>query len=151
MILIIDEWLWHDITGENGEEKRKESFKFLECILKICDEIAIMKKSKFSKKLWKVAKNKDLKTIKIVKFFISKILHNSRKCRIYEYENKHYLGGIKEDDIYLYNLYILIEEKEKCIITTDNPLLNVLKNHKIKVCSREKFIKSYLKNCEETK
>ena len=50
MILIIDEWLWHDLAGENGEEKQKEAFRFLECIFKICDKIAIMENSPFIKK-----------------------------------------------------------------------------------------------------
>ena len=54
MILIIDEWLWHDLAGENREEKQKEAFRFLECIFKICDKIAIMENSPFIKKFWQL-------------------------------------------------------------------------------------------------
>ena len=29
---VIDEWIWHDLSGENGEEKLEEASKFIEFV-----------------------------------------------------------------------------------------------------------------------
>ncbi len=50
MVLILDEWIIHDLQYDNGEEKQKESFQFLKKIKEKCDKIAIVKNSKFVKK-----------------------------------------------------------------------------------------------------
>jgi rRNA-processing protein FCF1 len=43
MLLILDEWIIHDLQGDNGSEKQKESYKFLEKIKEKCDKICWIK------------------------------------------------------------------------------------------------------------
>ncbi len=147
MILIIDEWLWHDLAGENGKEKQKETFKFLKCILKICDKIAIMRDSPFVKKFWFFSKRLDPE---IVKFFKSYFLFNSNKCDLCDYIEEHSLPGIKPDDLYLYNLYLYFEKRmEECVITTDKPLIEIFRKEGLKVIHRDEFLKEYLTECKK--
>jgi len=35
--IIPDEWLIYDLKGENGKEKQREAFKFLESVEEKCD------------------------------------------------------------------------------------------------------------------
>jgi hypothetical protein len=43
MLLILDEWIIHDLQGDNGEEKQKESSAFLYKIKERCDKICWIK------------------------------------------------------------------------------------------------------------
>jgi hypothetical protein len=146
MILIIDEWLWHDLAGENREEKQKEAFRFLECIFKICDKIAIMENSPFIKKFWHFL---NALPPEMIKFFKNYFLFNSDKCKLVDYTDKYTLIGIKPDDLYLYNLcYVLEKENDECIIiTTDKPLIEVLKKQGLKVKHRDEYLKGYFIKC----
>lgn len=148
--LVIDEWLWHDIRGENGEEKQKEAFDFLQCICKVCDKIACMENSPFVKKFWEISKiageKKELRDIVI--FFIRKFIYNSLKCEIYPYEVSQPDLNIKPDDAYIYSLYDKIESTQKKIITTDTGLIEEFKKNNIKVYHRDEFIRKYLQKCE---
>ncbi len=143
MILIIDEWLWHDLAGENGEEKKKEAFMFLIHILKICDKIAVMENSPFVKKFWDFSKVLDREVIKLFK---NGFLLNSDKCKLCEYTDSYTLPEIKPDDLYLYNLYCILEE-EKWVITTDRPLIEVFKKEGLKAYHRDEFLSDYLRKC----
>jgi len=143
VILIIDEWLWHDLAGENGEERQKEAFEFLMGILRICDRIAVMENSPFVNKFWDFSKVMDSKVIKLFK---NGFLHNSDKCRLCEYTDSYTLPGIKPDDLYLYNLYCILEE-ERCVITTDRPLIEVFKKEGLKAYHRDEFLSDYLRKC----
>lgn len=145
MIFIIDEWFWHDLAGENGEERQKEAFMFLKCIFKICDKIVIMKESPFIKKFWHFSK-----TIlpEIIKFFKNCFLFNSEKCKLVDYTDKYTLSDVKPDDLYLYNLYYILEDEiDKCVITTDKPLIEVFRKNGLKIEYRDEFLKGYLKKC----
>ena len=148
MILIIDEWLWHDLIGENGKDKQKEGFVFLKCIFKICDKIAIMEKSPFIKKFWHFLKNNALSP-EMIKLFKNCFLFNSDKCRLVDYTSKYTLEGIKPDDLYLYNLCHVLEREsnEYIVITTDKPLIESFRKRGLKTKHRDEFLKSYFRKC----
>lgn len=150
MTFIIDEWLWHDINGENGEEKQKEAFNFLLCICKICNKIAYMENSPFVKKFWEISKiaggNEELR--RIVKFFKNNFIYNSEKCEIYQYEVSQPDLNIKPDDAYIYSLYNKIGSKTKKIISTDMDLIEEFKKNNIGAYHRDEFIKNYLQKCK---
>jgi hypothetical protein len=52
MVFILDEWLIHDLQNDNGKDKQKESFLFLEKIKERCDKISFIAGSKFNNKFW---------------------------------------------------------------------------------------------------
>lgn len=143
---IIDEWLWHDLSGENGEERQCEAIKFLESIYDKCDKIATISQSKFEKKFFDFCKRKDLKSHKIAKFYKNKIFHNSKKySRVNEQELNEIPGNIisevNPDDKYLIKLYYKLQS---LIITTDDALLKICKRHGIKCEHRDSFLDHYI-------
>ena len=96
-----------------------------------------MENSAFIKKFWNFSN-----TIppKIIKFFKNCLLFNSDKCRQVEYTDRYTLAGIKPDDLYLYNLcHILKKKVDKCIITTDKPLIEVFRKKGLKIKHRMSF------------
>lgn len=145
-LFILDEWIWHDLSGENGEEKRKEAFKFLEYVYEKCDKIATIKASKFEKKFFNFCRQTDLNTRRIANFYKNNILYNSEKyIRVNEDEcqklSEDILSKINPDDQYLVKLYY----KLQCpIITTDEKLLEILRAHQIQCEYRDNFLSSYI-------
>lgn len=37
---VVNEWLFHDLLGENGEHKQEQTYQFLERLRERCDRIA---------------------------------------------------------------------------------------------------------------
>lgn len=159
MILILDEWIIHDLRGDNGEDKQKESYKFLETIKQKCDKIVILENSAFYKKILKFFKNvSKLKVFerKIAKILSSFLLNSQKTLKINQLsignleeskeELKNILEKIKHDDHYIVKAYYYLKQLECLIITTDNPLLNILNNYNIQCSYRDNFLESYLKN-----
>lgn len=53
---VIDEWLWADLWGENGQEVQRESFLFLQKVFQQCDQLITVEGSPFLEKFYKLAK-----------------------------------------------------------------------------------------------
>lgn len=144
---IIDEWIWHDLAGENGEEKLKEAFKFLKFVYEKCDRITTIENSRFEQKFFSFCERTDLKSRKIVRFYRGFIFDNSEKySRVKANQcqdiSQDISSKIKPDDQYLIKLY----NKIQCtIITTDNPLLEILRSHQIQCEHRDNFLQHYIR------
>lgn len=145
-IFIIDEWLWSDLEGENGEEKQKEAFQFLEKLYNKCDKIAVAEGSKFMNKAWKfVKKAQDVVRRKIAKFCVNMILLNLAKCEEIDIKDETdiNLAGINPDDLYLIKTYY---KTKAPIITTDIKLKSTLEKNNIPCKLRDDFLREYCKS-----
>lgn len=141
--------LWHDLSGENGKEKQKETFNFLETMYKKCDKIVVAKNSKFVEKEKEFSKIAlDILKHKIAKLYFGLIRFNSQKCEEVDIENIEEeidFTGINPDDMYLLKIYYKIKAP---IITTDIKLKNSLENKNIECKLRDDFLKEYFKPME---
>ena len=140
---IIDEWLWSDLNGDNGEQKQKEAFSFLETLYKKCDKIAVAKSSKFQQKEWNFSKSAtDLIKRKIVKFYWQSIRWNFLKYEEIDIEREEIvvIENIDPDDIYLIKTHY---KTKASIITTDNKLINALRSKNIPCKQRDQFLQDY--------
>jgi len=144
---IIDEWLWSDLCGENGPDKQKEAFDFIQMLCKKCDKIIVAKGSPFEEKTFNFFEqaNNDIFKKKIAKFYKNHIMFNSKKYQKVDISDVEDIPiqGIKPDDMYLIKTYKKIENAT--IITTDNKLIEILKQNNIDCCDRDNFLKNYLK------
>ena len=41
MILVIDEWIWHELRGEYERKEREKAIRFLIKMIEKCDKLAI--------------------------------------------------------------------------------------------------------------
>lgn len=146
-IFIIDEWLWCDLEGLNSSQKQKETFNFLKALYKKCDKISVAKGSPFQKKENYFSKNAtDNVKRSIARFYWICIRQNSEKYIELDIESIQAevdLQGIKSDDHYLVKTYYK-NNKNATIITTDKPLLNILKSKNITCSLRDDFLQRYL-------
>jgi predicted nucleic acid-binding protein len=151
MRLVLDEWVWADLGGENGEEAQRETFRLLQRVFEKCDQLVAVDGSPFLHKYLKLARyvsTGDLRRA-IVKVFKAQFLENSEKMHILQagslsdarpdLEHK-----VKEDDQYLVRAYLAANAD--LLVTTDNPLMEVLSECSIRCMSRDTFISSYLEN-----
>ncbi|GBC97100.1 hypothetical protein HRbin16_02920 [bacterium HR16] len=140
---IVDEWLWHDLNGENGDEKRAEAFAFVEKVLHKCDMIVSLKQSPFEQKFFQLCQRTDVVTRRIVRFFRMQILQNQQKYRTYAEADCPPLpdeSAVKTDDVYLVRLGL---GGYGTVVTTDNPLLQRLQEMNVPCIHRDTLLKQY--------
>lgn len=144
-IFIVNEWLWSDLNGENGEEKQRQSAYFLETLYKKCDKIAVAKGSKFQQKEWNFSENAAVDVIrrKIARLYFANIRYNSQKYEEVDIEEEEEvdLEDINTDDLYLVKTHY---KAKGLIITTDNKLMNILQSKCIPCKLRDAFLQEYL-------
>jgi len=147
--LVLDEWLWADAGGDNGEERQRESLQFLEAVLDRCDRIVIPKGTEFARKFWNLCRGagRDQRLRKIVRLFAQKFVNNSGKGEILELptnslEQAEPEGKVKPDDHYL--VLTFRESHGDLLVTTDQPLIYALRNLDFPVIHRDDFMQQYL-------
>jgi pantothenate kinase len=159
MLLILDEWIIHDLQGDNGNEKQKETYAFLQKIKEKCDKISWISGSKFSYKYNKFCKFcgeicYDPELRKKIRFLESSFLRNPQKVEIITLdelnieveEYSHILKDINPDDHYIVKAYFYLKRKineEPIIITTDEKLVKKLRDLGVQVDFRHDFILNY--------
>jgi len=143
---ILDEWFWHDLMGDNMKTKQNETMQFLLTIIKKCDVLICAKPSGFNKKeieFYKLANTSNNPLFKNIFKIWRSIRLDSQKYKEFEIKNEQNVPvGIKEDDKYLWNLYMI--NRDCIIITTDNDLIKILNDLNVKCEHRDKFLKEYL-------
>ncbi len=150
--LVLDEWVWADLNGENGEEAQRETFLLLQRVFEKCDQLVTVKGSPFLRKYFNMmalrVNQGDLRRT-IVRVFKAQFFQNSEKLHLLqegslpdtppELEHK-----VKEDDRYLVRAYCAASAD--VLVTTDSPLIAVLGECGIRCQDRDTFILHYLED-----
>ena len=147
-VYVLNEWLWADIGGGNGAEARELTLRFLEALSRSEDQILVVKQSPFESKAWAACKSTDMKEQKIAAFFARAIRQDLDRCRLLRPEDRDPVpepirrAGVKLDDEYLLQAQQTCPESR--IVTTDQPLLEILRQHGIPCEQRDPFLVKYL-------
>ncbi len=149
--IVVDEWLFHDLLGQNGDQKKEETFNFLNRLVKRCDKIVILKGSPFEEKIYNLTKEsgRDPYLKGISQFFRTTIITNSQKTILVEEDAisplpDYLMELVPRKDQYLFQAHLKVPNS--FILTADggwSPKL--LKQKSIKVKMRDPFLKNYLK------
>ena len=145
--MVIDEWLWADLAGENTKVKRREAFQFIEAIYNKCDRVVTVKGSRFDQKSMGLFKHPDVIGLLILKLFKGQFWYNSNKVVILDEDDlpelpEQLATEVKDDDHYLVRAYLTGQVSE--IVTSDGPLMKVLTRHNIPCKHREEFVPAYI-------
>ncbi len=145
--LVIDEWLWSDLAGENTVEKQRETSLFLETVFKKCDRVVRVKGSRFDQKAMRFWRHTDVTRRTIARVFEAQFLYNSEKSVVLEEDQLQDLPtqlatAINPDDHYLVRAYLA--SNATVIVTTDNLLHGVLTRHSIACQQRDEFVPAYI-------
>ena len=145
--LIIDEWLWSDLAGENTIDEQRETIEFLKAIFNKCDRIVTVKGSRFDQKFFELFRHSDITRLSIAKFFKARFWYNSQKSLMLEEDQLQSLpealaAEIEQTDHYLVRAYLTSDASK--IVTTDNPLKEALTKHGLACSHRNEFVPAYI-------
>jgi hypothetical protein len=143
-VFTLDEWLLHDLLGENGPGRQEEARALLEAILERCDRILLPPKSPWAKKAYALAGRGEPHLRKLARFLFHAFLQNLEKVLIPgDPEEEPDLTPIPEADRYL--VRAALGGKAHLLVTTDEELRRALEEAGlIPVRGRGEFLEEYL-------
>lgn len=146
--LIVNEWVIHDLRGDNGEQRQRETLQFLIQVEQKCDHIVLLHGSTWMRKAYELMKDPRASLRPVSKFLHLAFLRNPSKCQILG-ENEvqplpdNMQSVVPYDDSYLIQLNTAVPRST--IVTTDRSLIERLsKLPNITVSIREEFLKHYM-------
>jgi len=146
---VLDEWLWADLGGENGEKAQQESLQLLLKIFERCDQLVTVEGGAFLEKFYRlceIAEDSGDPRRRIVRVFKYQFLYNSKKLICLSEEElpdlpEEMANTIEEKDRYLVRAYWASDAE--LVVTTDNPLLEALRSGNVKCQHRDSFLPHY--------
>jgi predicted nucleic acid-binding protein len=147
--IVVDEWLLHDLSGENGRKAQGQAYRFLLKLKDKCDRLVVLRGSVWAQKAYALMKSLDREVQRLSKFLHRGILQDLQKCRYFETNEIHSLSQdvasqIPRKDVYLVEVYC--SSGADMLLTTDGPLRDVLRDvGTVNVRLREEFLTEYLK------
>lgn len=148
MPLILNEWVIHDLIGDNSEERQTETLQFLKQIEVRCDFLVLLYGSPWMKKAYKLMKEPRVGLRSVSKFLQDTFLFNSSKCKVFYTNEVPSLSSklqsvVPAKDSYLLALHTAVPES--IIITTDEKLVEALSGlPSVRVSLRDDFLRGYM-------
>lgn len=145
---VIDEWLLHDLAGENTRDAQRQALLFLEKLKAKCDGIAVMQGSPWMTKAYALMKRSEPRIRVLSKYLRQAILLDPIKCRFHDRAELPsipvaLLQVVKADDLYLIEAYRAVGAT--ALITSDQPLSDALsRSSDVAVRMKKEFLKEYL-------
>ena len=147
---VLNEWLWSDLRGENGEVLQNESLSVLSRLRESTDRIVVVRNSPFARKFWNLCREASTHAtaahrLAVVRF--KTLFLDSAKCVQLEPDSLPDISDLradcKEDDWYLIQAQ-RAQGAVSLIVTTDQPLIEALKNHRIPSRHRNEWVHGYI-------
>ncbi len=140
---VINEWLWHDLAGDNGRDRQLQAVNLIENLVASEHQIVVIQGSRFDQKAWSLCNHANQLVVGSVVAFVNSIRLNSDRCRILNPSEvgalpEHLTVAIKPDDHYLIQAQLAVDGAT--VVTTDNPLRRALENAGLSCVSRDEFL-----------
>jgi len=140
---VINEWLWHDLAGDNGREHQLQAIRLITQFGASEHQIVVIEGSRFDQKAWSLCKSADQAVRQGVVAFVLNIRLNSDKCLILKSSEispfpEDLVSTIKPDDRYLVQAQLAVDGS--AIVTNDNPLQQALNHAGLRCMSRGEFL-----------
>jgi hypothetical protein len=144
---VINEWLWSDLSGDNGLQAQRDSFRFVEKLPASDHRIVVIEYSPFDRKGWSLCRGDNPMIVqRIGGVYAANVRLNSDRCLILKSEAVAILpddlaGATNPDDHYLLRAQLTVAEA--ILVTTDAPLREAARNAGLNCLSREEFLSTY--------
>ena len=148
MIIVLNEWVFHDLWGENGEAKQDETVRFLISLQQSQDSFVVPNESRWTDKGYRLMGLTDARGRRISRLFSRLLYEDADKAlRIRRDEESvipdEPVSRIPEEDRYLVSAYLTANAD--LLVTTDTELHNVLSDSGQVTCQmRDDFLSEYL-------
>ena len=147
-MLVINEWLFQDIKGENGQTKRQETGRFLAQFALGQDRFAATNGSPWMAKAYELMRHSD-PAIRLLSRQLHELLRNSNKCKRLQPDDvadaapQDAIDTAPDEDVYLIQTYYAADAD--LLITTDEGLHNAFVSRQdVEVMFRNPFLEDYL-------
>ena len=147
MILILNEWIFHDLWGENGTHSQREASAFLNSFYSSSDRLVLPSEPRWMRKAYQLMKLTDPTLRRVSRMFFSTLLDSERTIDTRSMENvdipEELYSNLPEEDIYLVEAYLSVGADR--LITTDQGLFDSLADSHLVSCQmRDDFLSSHL-------
>ena len=146
MILVLNEWVFHDLLFENGDPAFQETARFLADFGESEDVLVIPAEDRWKRKAHQLMTMSDTRRRLVSKLLLSLILNTDRTIRIQPEEDppvpQELLDRLPCEDVYLVRAYV--SAGADLLITTDQGLFCAIGEHDDVNCRmREDFLPGY--------
>lgn len=147
-MLVINEWLFQDIKGENGQPKRQETGRFLAQFAQGQDKFAALNGEPWMAKAYELMRHND-PAIRLLSRQLHELIRNSNKCKRLQPEDvadaapQDAIDAAPDEDIYLIQTYYAANAD--LLATTDEDLHDAFVSRQdVDVIFRNDFLNDYL-------
>ena len=147
MIVVLNEWVFHDLWGENGEGNQRGAAQFLRALVQSDDLLVVPSETRWVSKANRLMEFMDARRRLISKVFRSLYDDSERTLRVGS-EGSGVIPGqllaiLPEEDVYLVSAYLAANAD--VLVTTDVDLHDALVNTELVTCRmRDDFLEDYL-------
>ena len=146
MILVLNEWIFHDLLGENGEGAQKEAAEFLKEFRSSHHKLVLPNEPRWTEKAHRLMRQSDARLRGISKQFHSLIRNSDRVIDVRNVATEKVLDELRlclpAEDEYLVTAYL--SAGADTLITTDQNLYDALKDSTDVSCRlRDEFLTQY--------
>jgi hypothetical protein len=154
-LLVLNEWVIHDLLGRNERERQEETKRFLEELIRRCDQIAVLRGSPWMMKAYYLMEQDDPLIRGLSRQLHLGILRDPDTARILEAEEVEPLPEELEETVPKNDRYVVqtyLASGARLLVTTDDRLRESLSRFGslIQVRLRDEFIAEYLKEQSPT-
>jgi len=143
----LNEWILHDLGGDNGQQLQTESFGFLQALIQKPDRIAVLIGSPWVVKAYRLMKHHHPLVLQIGKLLHLSVLLDNDKCLqltsldLAPLPDELNVLDLKNDK-YLFDLYY--SANADLIVTSDMRLIDKVKHVEgVRLVLRDDFLKDY--------
>ena len=147
MIVVLNEWVFHDLWEENGENSQRETALFLRAFVQSDDSLVVPNEIRWSSKANRLMEFTDARRRRISKVFRSLYDDSGRALRVRPEDTtgipEALLAQLPEEDVYLVSAYL--SANAEVLVTTDVPLYEALAESELVTCRmRDDFLADYV-------
>jgi len=148
--IVLNEWVIHDLRGENGSLAQRQSAEFLQLFQRSADHIVVLRRSPWTTKAFNLMTVSTPPVRILSKFLHLSILQDSLKCRYVEAEEIQPLPWdlaeqIPNDDAYLFQTALAVVAP--IIVTSDVRLIErvatLARERGVQMRQRDEFLAGY--------
>ena len=146
MKVVLNEWIFHDLWGENGERSQAETAQFLSALVQTADSIVVPYEPRWTSKANRLMEFTDARRRVISKVFRSLYDDSDRALRVRP-EGTGTIPGelltrLPEEDVYL--VFAYLSASADVLVTTDVSLYEALVDSDLVRCRmRDDFLDDY--------
>ena len=146
MIIVLNEWIFHDLYGSNGDHRQSEAALFLGSLVRSDDTLVIPGEPRWTNRANRLMRFVDARRRTISKVFRSLYDDSDRTLRVLSEDTAEVppelLAQIPEEDVYLASAYL--SANADVLVTTDVPLFESLTESGLVTCRmRDDFLSDY--------